>query len=167
MDSLNVPVPPAVERVADGLAPSLAGFAERPPRTLVLKRLDGVERHRARERVRRALSGAAPVTARVERVGVFRDPPLGSAPVVYLAVESPGLATLHRRLCEHVDPVAGVEGEAYVPHVTVARGWETEHARPPVDDLAGRSVGPVEWTVTELRFHDTDRGPGGTVALSG
>lgn len=165
MASLNVPVPPAVEALADEVAPALAGFDTHPEPSLVLKRLDG-ERHRAGTVIRGVLRDAAPVEATVERVGVFEEPPLGSAPVVYLAVESAGLQRLHRRLCERLGAVPAVEGERYTPHVTLARGW-TGPAEPPIGDLAGRSVGPVAWTVDEL-YHDArGDGPGGRVSLSG
>lgn len=166
MDSLNVPVPPAVERLAGELAPALAGFETHPEPTLVLKRL-GDDRHRAGTVVREVLRGADAVAATVQRVGVFEDPPLGSAPVVYLAVESGGLETLHRRLCDRLGAVESVEGEQYTPHVTVARGWSGT-GEPPTTDLAGRSVGPITWTVGELRFHDRQTGETrGRVSLTG
>jgi 2'-5' RNA ligase len=74
--------------------------------------------------------------------------------VVYLAVESPGLRSLHERLCDEFDVVDGVEGDDYTPHVTVARGGE----RAAAERLVGREIDPVEWTVEELVFHDAERG---------
>jgi len=165
--SLNVPVPPAVERLASELAPELAGFDTHPEPTLLFKRL-GEDRHRAGTVIREVLGDATAVEATVERVGVFEDPPLGSAPVVYLAVGSPGLVALHRRLCDRLGAVDGVEGEQYTPHVTLARGWTAGTGEPPLEELAGRSVGPVGWTVEELRFHDRQTGETrGRVSLTG
>ncbi len=159
--SLNVPVPGAVERRAEELRPALLPFdAVRERRTLVCKRLgespvgggraseaarrDGVAR--LRERVRSALAGAPAFEARVANVDYFERPASGDAPVVYLAVESPGLRKLHRRLCSTFDPVPGIEGDDYVPHVTLARGGPVEAAR----RLAEREVEPVTWTVDRL-----------------
>ncbi|MFB6146174.1 MAG: 2'-5' RNA ligase family protein [Halobacteriaceae archaeon] len=166
MYSLNAPVPPAVRALADDLAPALTAADDvRDEFTLVVKRLRADDRdgfRAVRERVRGTLAGAPAVAARVDEVGVFRDPPAGDAPVIYLAVESPGLLALHRRLCDAVDPVPGIEGDAYAPHVTVARGGDPAVA----DRLAGRAVGPVEWTVDELAYYDGRHGEQvGTVSL--
>jgi 2'-5' RNA ligase len=165
--SVNTPVPPAVRRLAADLAPSLAGFDRvREDPSLVVKRLGDhtpSEVPALADRLRRALAGAPTAEARVAEVGAFRDPPAGPAPVVYLAVESPGLRDLHWRLCETFEPVSGIEGEGYTPHVTLARGAGEAHPLPgrdrdPAADLAGQSVGPVTWTVTELRLYDARRG---------
>jgi 2'-5' RNA ligase len=167
--SLNVPVPPAVEALARDLAPELAAFEARPARTLLLKRLGGFEdHHRAEHLAREALRGAPAVEARVSTIGVFEDPPAGPAPVVYLAVESPGLQDLHRRLCEVIDPVPGLEGEGYVPHVTLARGLPGERltGQDAAAELDGRTVGPVTWAAEELRFYDARHAePAGRIAL--
>jgi len=157
--SLNVPVPGEVARLAAALARDLPGARERErgSHSLVLKRLGGEDRpdfHRLAARARETLAGAPAVQARVSGVGVFADPPVGAAPVVYLAVESPGLEGLHARLCEVFDPVPGLEGEGYVPHVTVARGGSPEVAAA----VAERAVDPVTWTVDELVFYDAGRG---------
>jgi 2'-5' RNA ligase len=163
--SLNVPVPGTVERRAEELRPALLPFdAVRERRTLVCKRLggssadggraSGAERSggvaRLRERVRTALAGAPAFEARVADVDCFERPASGDAPVVYLAVESPGLQELHRRLCSTFDPVPGIEGDDYVPHVTLARGGPVEAAR----RLAEREVAPVTWTVDRLSLWD-------------
>jgi len=155
--SVNVPVPPALRRLADDLAPELAAYEHvRDEFTLVLKRLGDPDSFNATEqRVREALAGAPAFEARVSELGAFRTPPVGPAPVLYLAVESPGIEQLHGRLCERFDPVPGMEGEAYVPHVTLARGIDAGPLnRDPTSKLVGRSVGPVTWDVTELRVRD-------------
>lgn len=150
MISVNAPVPPAVrERAADRRARLVAGGAEPRDRfTLVVKRL-GEHDPGLTKRVRRALSGTAPFAARVDRVAAFAEPPTGPAPVVHFPVESPGIETCHRRLCEVVDPAPGIEAEAYRPHVTIGRGGGA--------DLAGEAVEPVEWTVEELLLYDARR----------
>lgn len=156
--SLNVPVPSAVARLAGDLARDLPGARprDRGTHTLVCKRLGdgGVGGyHRLEARAREAVSGTAPFAARVTGVGQFAEAVTDPSPVVYLAVESPGLCRLHERLCGTFDPVADLEADAYVPHVTVARGGSAERAA----RLCERTVDPVEWTVTELSVRDARR----------
>jgi 2'-5' RNA ligase len=143
--SLNVPVPPTVGRLASGLASECLDADRRTRHSLVGKRLG--DAWRVTDPVREALQGLGPFRIRVAGVERFQTPPTGRAPVVYLAVESKGLWTVHRRLCEVVDPVPAIEGREYVPHVTIARG-------PDAATLVGRSAGPVEWTVERLAFYD-------------
>jgi len=153
--SLNVPVPAAVARLASDLASNLPAARARPrgEHTLVVKRL-GEGAHtpypRLEARVRDLLAGQQAFEARVAGVGLFRDPPAGSGPVVYLRIESPPLVALHRRLLPAFDPVEGMEGDAYVPHVTVARSGSLDRA----ERLADRPVDPITWDVTELVFWD-------------
>jgi len=149
--SLNAPVPGRVRRLASDLAPDLSGFERlRRRHSLVCKRLGGGDPPRLADRARRALAGAPAAEARVTGVDAFADPPTGSGPVVYLAVESPGLHRLHATLCGAFDPVEGLEGDDYVPHVTLARGGDREAAR----RLADRDIDPVTWTVSELHLWD-------------
>ena len=149
--SLNVPVPGRVQRIASDLAPQLSGFdLIRRRHSLVCKRLGAGTPARLADRARRALANAPAAEARVSGIETFMNPPTGSAPVVYLAVESPGLHRLHERLCESFDPVPDLEGEGYVPHVTLARGGDAETAR----RLAARDVDPVTWTVSEVHLWD-------------
>jgi len=177
--SLNVPVPSAVARLAGDLARDLpeARSRRRGEHTLVCKRLDGGDSgvdHRAGAghgsgaaarldaRVREAVAGTAPFAARVTGVDQFRGAVTGPSPVVYLAVESPGLVDLHRRVCEAFDPIEGLEGEDYVPHVTVARGGSSAAA----EAICERDVEPVEWTVAELQVYDADHAqPVSTLSL--
>jgi len=156
--SLNVPVPAEVARLARDLARRLpaARARERGDHTLVCKRLgtDDAGYHRVEARAREAVAGTIPFAVRVTGIDRFADAVTGSSPVVYLAVESPGLERLHGHLCERFDPVPDLEGEEYTPHVTVARGGSPERAR----ELCGTGVEPVEWTVTALEFRDAERG---------
>jgi len=162
-DSVNVPVPGRVRARAQEVAADLtagrgrgvdgldADWQVRGAHTMVLKRLPASEPGVGR-RVREALCGAPAVAARVARVDYFEEPTTGPAPVVYLAVESPGLGRLHRRLTDAFGAVEGLEGEEYLPHVTVARGGSLAGAR----RVAG-PVDPVEWTVSGLVLWDTAR----------
>jgi hypothetical protein len=165
---LNVPVPGEVKRVAADLLPRLVAFERvRKDHALLAKRFESVgpaggERNRQanqelatlRERVRPVLADASAFDARVTGLGCFETPVRGPGPIVYLAVESPGLDRLHRRLVEEFGAVSGLEGEAYTPHVTLARGGAPATARELVDETA---IEPVEWTVSELRFFDPRR----------
>ncbi len=152
MYSVNVPVPGRVRRLADRLYPDLVGFdTVREDHSCLLKRL-GEADHVAQlqHRAHRALEGAPAVEAEITDIDYFADPPLGSAPVVYLAVESPGLERIHADLTEAFEVVDGLEGSDYVPHVTLARGGDLETAK----RLADREIEPVRWTVSELEFWD-------------
>ena len=159
MYSLNVPVPGRVAALARDLGTRLtaADVRQRGEHTLVCKRLgsgDEPTYHELEARARDVLRGEPPFEVRVGGVDVFTDVPDGEGPVVYLAVESPGLVALHERLCAVFDPVDGIEGDDYVPHVTVARGGPVER----VTDLRDTSVDPVEWTVERLEFWDAEYG---------
>lgn len=158
MYSLNAPVPSAVAALASDLTSELptARARTRGSHTLVVKRLGGGDhaayaRHEAT--VREVLAGTAPFEARVAELGVFTDVPTGAEPVVYLRVESPGAEAVHESLCERFDPVAGIEGDDYIPHVTVARGGNADRARA----VTNRDIDPIEWTVEELVFWDAAR----------
>lgn len=156
MYSLNIPVPGQVKRLADGLHPHLVALERvRDKHSILLKRLgdpDPGERPGIHQRARRALSGTAPFEARVTGIDAFPDPTVGPGPVVYLAIESEGLRAAHERLCEAFEPVAGMEGDEYDPHVTLGRGGPPDA----VAALTDREVEAVEWTVGALTFHQQD-----------
>lgn len=147
MFSLNVPVSSEVARLASGLAATLRDADVRDRHGLVVKRLGDDSFPLVASRARDALSGTPPFAVRTTGVELFENPSTGSAPVAYLAVESPGLREVHARLCDAFDPVADIEGEDYTPHVTIARGGDAGR-------LAGREIEPVEWTVERLEFWD-------------
>jgi len=162
--SVNVPVPGRVRTLANELYPELVGFETvREEHSCLLKRL-GEADHVAQlqHRTHRALEGAPAVEAQITGIDYFAEPPLGSAPVVYLAVESPGLEAIHRDLTETFEAVSGLEGDAYVPHVTLARGGDMAAAK----RLTERDIEPITWTVSELEFWDgTYRLPVSRVSL--
>lgn len=143
MYSLNVPLTDEVVRLAAGLGAGCRTAEVRDRRTLVAKRLGEGRFRSLAGRVRAALAGTDPFSARVTGVAAFEDPPAGAAPVAYLAVESSGLRALHEVLCGEFQPVTGIEGPAYVPHVTVARGGDARR-------LLAERVEPVRWSVDRL-----------------
>ncbi len=165
MYSLNVPVPGTVSRVASDLHPRLVAFETvRDRHTLVAKRFGADDRDRLRERLRDALAGVSSFEARVSGVDYFERAAAGPSPVVYLAVESPGLLSLHDRLVRAFGAAEGLEGDDYVPHVTLARGGRVEDA----EALAGVSVAPASWTVSELDLWSREyREPVESVRLRG
>lgn len=159
MYSLNVPLPSSVTRLAGRLAHEIPQARARPrgEHTLVVKRLgdgDHAAYARLEARARDALAGTAPFEARITGVDCFETAVTGPSPVVYLAVESPALRALHDRLCDEFDAVEGLEGEDYVPHVTIARGGDPAAAR----RLVEREIDPVEWAVEALACFDAERG---------
>ncbi|ELZ95247.1 hypothetical protein C440_09222 [Haloferax mucosum ATCC BAA-1512] len=152
MYSLNVPVPGRVARLASDLFPYLASFDRvRDRHTLVCKRFEADDFDRLRERLRQTLVGQPAFDARVTGIDFFEQPPRGSAPVVYLEVESPGLVALHDRLVDEFGAIDGLEGDDYTPHVTLARGGTVADARA----VAGRDIEPVTWTVSQIDLYDS------------
>lgn len=149
MLSLNVPVPGSIRKHVDTLRPLLG--ADRRDHTLVLKRL-GEESHPAgtRKRVRRALSGQPPFAVKLTGVSCFEEPARGETPVLYLAIESAPLVRLHEALCDVVDPIPGLEGPAYVPHITIGPAPDPDA----IARIKARAPEPESWTVSELIFWD-------------
>ena len=159
MYSLNVALPSSVTALAGRLARDLPGARARPrgEHTLVVKRLgdgDHAAYARLEARARDAVRGTAPFEARVTGIDWFETAVTGPSPVVYLAVESPQLRALHERLCGPFEAVEAMEGDEYVPHVTVARGGDPAAAQ----RLVERGIEPVTWAVEELVFFDAERG---------
>ncbi len=152
--SLNVPVPGRVKRLASDLEPDLYTFERvRRTHTLGVKRLGDrtpTEYARLVPQVRRAIAGTPPFEIRVTGIETFEEPTHGDVPVVYLAVESSELRALNRRLCEVSETIAGIDGDAYDPHITLARGGSKKDR----DRLRAREIDPITWTVTELVLWD-------------
>lgn len=150
MYSVNVPVPGRVRELASTLYPSLCAFdSVRDDHSFLLKRLGRTDHvNQLQQRTHRALEDTPAVDAEITGIEYFEEPPRGTSPVVYLAVNSPGIERIHARLADAFDPVEGLEGPDYVPHVTLARGGDLDAAR----SLAERDVPSIRWTVTELEF---------------
>jgi 2'-5' RNA ligase len=153
--SLNVPVPSRVARLAARIARDCprARSRGRDEHTLVLKRLGDANQQtygRLEARVRESLRGQPPFEVRIGSVGYFAEAASGRSPVVYLAVQSRAVESIHDRLVGPFDAATGIEGDEYVPHVTVARGGSLESAR----RVAAQEIDPISWTVSELVFWD-------------
>lgn len=154
MYSLNIPVPGRVHRRIDSLSPELALLSTvRTHQTLVVKRfgsrsnveIDGLE-----TTLRRALNGKQPFKAAVTHIDSFSTPASGTGIVVFLAVSSPHLLDLHTGLCSLFEPIEGIEGPDYVPHITLGRSENIEV----VATLLDLPFEPIEWTVTEFHLWD-------------
>ena len=152
--SLNVRVPGEVSRLAEELRPALLDFETiREHHTLLCKRLGDAPAGgtaRLHKQVRAAIAGAPPFEARITGIDYFARPPVGEGPVVYLAVESPGLRQVHGRLVEDFSTIEEFQGDDYVPHITLARGGDVAAAR----RLAEREVESVTWTISRLALWD-------------
>ena len=161
MFSLNVPVPGAVARLAADCYPQLVAFDTiREQFTLVVKRFDestldagspDYQLSTLRKQLPEVVAGTPAFEAQVDQFDYFAEPARGAGPVVYLAVDSPGLGDLHWRLVDAYGAVDGLEGDDYVPHVTLARGGSVADA----DRLVDRSIEPISWTVSELLLWDS------------
>ena len=164
MFSLNVPVPGAVKRLANDLQPQLLEFERvRDDHTLVVKRFpddelaNGHPEHQLatlQERLRPVISGLPAVEAKATGIDSFEKPVRGDGPVVYLAIESPGLHRIHRMLTDTFGVVDALEGEDYTPHVTLARGGSAAAAAA-AEQLRARDIDPITWTVAELVIWDS------------
>lgn len=129
MYSLNVPVPVTISRLARGVASECITATPRDRHTFVIKRLGADRPSHLSDRLRRILSGQAPFSASVTGIDVFDTPTAGTGPVAYLAIESPDVIQMHNELSEHFEPIEGIEGEDYVPHITIARGGDADKLR--------------------------------------
>lgn len=167
MRSVNAPVPGRVERVIEDLRPALGALDTlRERRTLVVKRLGDGEPALGRiaTRTRRALEDASPVGARLDGLDVFEEPVSGPGPVLYVRIESPGLRAIHDRLVDTFGAIEGLEGDAYVPHITIGRGGSPAA----IGRIRSRSIPPISWTVERLVFWDASQGRVvGTISLTG
>lgn len=174
--SLNAPVPGDVRRLASDLQPRLVEFDRiRDDHTLVIKRFSehelatGQPAHRLatlQKRLRPVINGLPAVEAQITGIDTFEQPVRGDGPVVYLAVESPGLHRIHRTLIDAFSPVEKLEGSAYTSHVTLARGGRAAAAA--AEQLRDRDIEPVAWTVSELVIWDArHRKPAARFSLPG
>jgi 2'-5' RNA ligase len=162
--SLAVSVPGELKRLASDLFPELVAFERvRRDHSLLVKRFENGDRSLGglRAILEPVMRGIEPFRVRTTGIECFERPVRGSSPVVYLAVESPGLDDLHHRLVEFDRPVADLEGSDYTPHVTLARGGASERAQ----DLVARDIEEIEWTVSELQLEGKD-GSRATIRLA-
>lgn len=146
--SLNAAIPAAAIEQRDELLEHLESFETvRDPLTLVIKRF-GTPDSTALSSLERSLGEVlnewGPMRAEIDGIDLFMDPPSGPSPVIYLGVSSHGLEALHRDLVDRfgvVDPA--IEGENYIPHITIARGGP----RVAIDELRDISLETHQWTI--------------------
>jgi len=74
--------------------------------------------------------------------------------VLYLIVESDALVRVHRRLCAAYGAIEGIEGDDFVPHVTLARGGNPGPGV--VADLVTADFEPIRWRVHALDLYDPE-----------
>lgn len=155
MYSLNAVAPDAVHSLIASSAELLDPFDQHRDRpALVIKRFgdltpEGTASIQAR--LNDILTGWAPMHARITGFDVFVSPPGGPAPVIYLSVESPEIEHLHETLVRAFGVVSSdIEGDRFVPHITVARGGD----RTAIAPLTDQSVDPIEWTIDEVTLWD-------------
>lgn len=155
MYSLNVPVPGAIAERAWALRSQLLDFEQlRDELTLVIKRLpveSGIELDSELPSIRDTLSGVDPFPVSLTGIDTFCTPPAGSAPVVYFVVESPAIHSIHERFIQEYGVVPDIEGEAYTPHITLARGGGQS------TDITAIELEPITWTVDRLLVWDSKR----------
>lgn len=161
MFSLNVPVPGQIARIAADLHPQLVAFDnQRESHTLVVKRFDEsalppsqpeLQLATLQQQLPQVLAGTPAFEAAVREIEFFSEPTRGAGPVVYLTVDSPGLGQLHTRLTDEFGVVSELEGQEYVPHITLARGGLLADA----ERLSEQTVDPVSWTVSQLTIWDS------------
>lgn len=155
MYSLNVPVPSQVAALASDIARDVpsARARSRGEHTLGVKRLGNTSYDHLEAETREVLTGQPPFEIRIDGLDYFTDVIVGSTPVIYLSVDSPELVALHRRLADVFEPIEGIEGDGYTPHVTIARGGSLDAAK----RITKRDIEPIQWTVSELIFWDARR----------
>jgi 2'-5' RNA ligase len=128
--------------------------------TLVVKRFDEstlqasqpeLQLATLQQQLPQVLAGTPAFEAAVREIDFFSEPVRGGGPVVYLTVDSPGLGQLHTRLTEAFGVVPELEGDEYVPHITLARGGSVADA----ELLADRTIDPISWTVSQLVIWDS------------
>lgn len=158
MFSLNIPVPGEVAALASDIAREMpdARARVRGEHTFCVKRLetnDATDYDHIEARSREVLAGESAFDVEITHLDYFPEALIGSSPVVYLAVDSPDLKSLHCRLVDAFDRKDPIEGESYTPHVTVARGGSVDRA----DEIIARDIEPIDWTVSELVFWDAER----------
>ena len=152
MWSLNVSMPQNIVRAIKEVTLGVSGWEEicEDP-TLVIKRFEkgDVDGHVESE-IRLLLEGVEPFDIEIGNLERFDVAERGSSPVLYLEVKSPGMKALHETLVDVFGSVKGVEGENYIPHITIARGGSGDYI-----EFDGLSC-DTEWTVEMLELWNRD-----------
>ena len=150
MWSLNVSIPQNIVRAIEEVALGVRGWEEicEEP-TLVIKRFEkrDLDGH-VKSEIRFLLESVEPFGIEIENLERFDVAEKGSSPVLYLEVKSPEVKALHETLVDVFGSVEGVEGENYIPHITIARGGSGDYTV-----FSGLSC-DTGWTVEMLEFWD-------------
>lgn len=159
MYSLNAPVPEEVIGVCERYRDRLERFENTvDEHSLLAKRFhrrSPGEIEQLGMELDERLARWSPIPARIDGFDVFVDPPVGRGPVVYLTVMSPGLVSLHRELVDTYGTViSSIEGDGYVPHVTVARGG----SRTAIAAITDVAFDPIDWSIDQLVLWDARYG---------
>ena len=153
MWSLNVSMPQNIVRAIREVALGASGWEEicEDP-TLVIKRFEKVDvSGHVESEIKLLLESVEPFDIEIGNLERFDVAERGSSPVLYLEVKSPGMKALHEILVDVFGSVKGVEGENYIPHITIARGGGVRDV-----DFSGFS-GPTIWTAETLEFWNRDK----------
>ncbi|HIJ12598.1 MAG TPA: 2'-5' RNA ligase family protein [Halobacteriales archaeon] len=153
MWSLNVSIPQGIVRAIGEITPVLGrgeGIVEEP--TLVIKRFEkeDLDGHIESE-IKFLLENVEPFIVEIGNLEMFEVADRGTSPVRYIEVKSIGIKVLHETLVSVFGCVKGVEGENYIPHITIARGSGAKNL-----DFSDFS-GPIQWTANTLEFWDRDK----------
>ncbi len=153
MWSLNVSIPQGIVRAIEEMAPVSRGWEEivEEP-TLVIKRFEkeDLDGHIESE-IKFLLENVEPFTVEIGNLEMFEVADRGTSPVLYIEVKSIGMKLIHETLVSVFGCVKGVEGENYIPHITIARGSGVKNI-----DFSDFS-GPTWWTAKTLEFWDGDK----------
>ena len=150
MWSLNVSIPQNIIRAIEEVTLGVRGWEEicEEP-TLVIKRFEkkDLDGH-VKSEIRFLLESVEPFGIEIGNLERFDVAERGSSPVLYLEIKSPGVKALHENLIDIFGSVEGVEGENYIPHITIARGGSGDYI-----EFSGLSC-DTGWTVEMLEFWD-------------
>ena len=146
-------MPQNVVRLVGEVTPRLKGWEEvcEEP-TLVIKRFErkDLDGHMESE-IKFLLENVEPFNVKIGNLKKFDVAVRGSSPVLYLEIKSPGMKALHETLVSAFGCVKGIEGENYIPHITLARGGGKE------DINFSVLPGSTQWTAKMLEFWDRDK----------
>ena len=150
MWSLNVSIPQNIVRAIEEITLGVKGWEEicEEP-TLVIKRFEkkDLDGH-VKSEIRFLLENVEPFGIEIGNLERFDVAERGSSPVLYLEVKSPEVKALHENLVDVFGSVEGIEGENYIPHITIARGGSGDYI-----EFSGLSC-DTGWIVEMLEFWD-------------
>ncbi len=151
--SLNVSIPQNIVRAIGEVTSELGQGGEvNEELTLVIKRFEkrDLDGHLESE-IKILLENVEPFVVEIGNLKMFDVADRGTSPVLYLEVKSRGIKLLHETLVSSFGCVEGVEGENYIPHITIARGDGVRGV-----DFSDFSCS-TRWTAEILEFWDRNK----------